>query len=161
MGGVPTNNQESSSNEASSNQEASSSEDARRVGGGLTDKVNKHWPADVLTYKMDVHLKSITVRALREIAECTVFPGGTPPGPSLECFARSCTERLEARWGHEQWFWDWPWPEIMGSAATHFWPAHLAPFGGASDRVTHRICVSETQVSLEGLLRRRSFGFHP
>ena len=160
MGGIPAKNNEASSNEASSNEEASRSEDARRVGDGLTDIVSKHWPADVLTVKMDVHLKSITIRALREIAECTVFPGGMP-GPSLECFARSCTERLEARWGHEQWFWDWPWPEIIGSAATHFWPAHLAPFDPASDRVTQYICARETQVSLEGLLRRRSFGVHP
>ena len=125
MGGIPVKNEEASSNE-----------EARRVGDGLTDIVNKHW-----TVKMDVRLKSITIRTMRDLAECTIFPGGMP-GPSLECFARSCTERLDARRGHEQWLWDWPWPEIMGSAATHFWPARLAPFEPVCDRVTHFICAS-------------------
>ena len=91
MGGIPVKSEEAPCNE-----------ETRRVGDGLADIVNNHWPVDVLTIKMEVHLKSITIRSLREIAECTIFPGGMP-GPSLECFACSCTERLEARCGHEQW----------------------------------------------------------
>ena len=155
MGGVP---EKASIIEDTS---SCSNKEVRTCGDGLTDIVNTHWKTDVLTIKMDVHMKGVTVRALREVAECTVFPRGVPPGPRLECFAEACIERLESRWGHEQWFWDWPWPEIMGSAATHFWPARLAPFGGASDQVTYRICFGETQVALEGLLRVRTLGVHP
>ena len=44
MGGIPVKSEEASDSEA------------RRCGDGLADIVNEHWPAEVLTIKMDVHL---------------------------------------------------------------------------------------------------------
>lgn len=144
MGGNPVKSEEASDYEA------------RRCGDGLADIINDHWPVDVLTIKMDVLLKVNTTRTLREIAECAVFSLCGVPGPSLECFAFSCTERLEARLGHEHWFWEWPWPELIGSATAHFWPARLAPFKPVCDRVTQFVCASETQEAFHALMGKRA-----